>query len=142
MTYTPAQCADLREYERQASSCRAAAAAHHFDEVVWYRAVAGVLGAWAFGGWCFARRRVRRAPVLPEGFVATVGTTLFGAAAAVLLLLGAEAVVLGGDGVGQYLSGAVIAVIGAAAFGASFWRAVKPRLAAADVPVLVVAPPS
>ncbi len=48
--------------------------------------------------------------VLPDGFSATVATSLYGVAAAVMLLLSLNAYVAGsGSGNGQWLSGAIVA---------------------------------
>ena len=80
VTYTAARCAEYLEYQPHAATCADAAIAHHYDEVVWYRVDAGVLGLLALAGWWFVRRRRLRASrpeSLPPGFVALVGTALF-----------------------------------------------------------------
>jgi hypothetical protein len=66
--------------------------------------------------------------VLPDGFTATVATSLYGLAAAVLGLLSLESfLVAGGAGNGQWLSGAVVAFAMALAYGASLYRTVLAR---------------
>jgi hypothetical protein len=117
VTYTPARCSYFLEYH-PAPSCGQAAAAHHFDEVVFYRLAAGALGVLVLGAYGLVRRSRRFSHLtdgvglLPDGFTATVGTAVFGAAAVVLVgqSLGQIA---GGDpsGAGNYLSGGVVALV-------------------------------
>ncbi len=120
VTYTTTRCADFAEYAPGATSCEAAAAAHHADEVVVYRTAMVVPGlALAVLAW---RRRRRLGPdgfaALPEGFVPIVGATVFGLAGAGLGVLGLGALSTGAShGAGQWLSGAVVSLAVAAAFG-------------------------
>jgi hypothetical protein len=128
VTYTPARCADFREYHPEAASCEAAATAHHFDEVVGDRVAAGVLGLLLLGAVCLAGPRLRRgaAPALPAGFAATVGASLSGVAAAGLLLLGLGAWAFGGgSGAGQYLSAGLAALLAFAGFAVALLRALR-----------------
>jgi hypothetical protein len=144
-TYTPARCADFIEYFPHAGSCEAAASLHHWGEVVEYRVAMGALGLLVLGGYAFLRRarrqrgergsatRAQYLGVLPDGFSATVATSLYGVAAAGLLLQSLNAFVIGGasSGSGQWLSGAVVALVMAAVYGASWLRMVAARGAAA-----------
>lgn len=120
VTYTRARCEDLHEYSSR-RSCRAAAAAHHSDEVIFFRIAAGVLGIPVLLGWLIARRRDRGEP-LPPTLVPAIGVTVFGVAALGLGAATITSLVLdaGGGGAGQWLSGAVVAAIVAAAFGSRF----------------------
>jgi hypothetical protein len=71
-------------------------------------------------------------PVLPEAFTATAGAALFGVAG--VLLLGQSLGLLAGgassQGVGQWLSGAIVSLVVAAAFGWSLLTTVRARAAA------------
>jgi PadR family transcriptional regulator PadR len=81
MTYTPERCAEFLEYFPDAGSCAKAAALHHWGEVVEYRVAAGVLGLLVLGAFLLWRRRARPPEylgVLPDGFAATVATSLYG----------------------------------------------------------------
>jgi hypothetical protein len=131
MSYTPERCADFLEYFPNAGSCERAAALHHWGEVVQYRVAAGVLGLLVLGGCTLWRRRRREAEylgVLPDGFSATVATSLYGVAAAVLLLQSLNAYLVGrGAGNGQWLSGAIVALAMAVAYGTSLYRRVLAR---------------
>jgi hypothetical protein len=117
--YTASRCADLREYEPDASSCAAAAAAHQSDEVVTYRSALGLIGALVLGAWALARRRDRGA-ALPPTLVPAIGVTAFGGAAAALSLVGIDTIVRYGShaGAGQWLGGALVAGTVAAWFAA------------------------
>jgi hypothetical protein len=130
-TYTAERCADFMEYFPHARSCLEAAALHHWGEVVEYRVAAGVLGLLVLGGYRLWRRRGREAGylgVLPDAFAATVATSLYGVAAAVLLLETLNGFVLGRDaGSGQYLSAAIVALVMAAVYGATLSRSVLGR---------------
>jgi hypothetical protein len=133
MTYTLQRCAEFLEYFPDAGGCEQAAALHHWGEVVEYRVAVGVLGLLVLGAFLLWRRgRGGRPPeylgVLPDGFAATVATSLYGLAAAVLALEGLDALlVAGGDGAGQWLSGAVVALAMAVLYGVSLYRTVLTR---------------
>lgn len=132
VTYTPSRCADFREYFPKASSCEETAADHHFDEVVTYRLAAGLLGLLVFAAYWLVRRRRPRsaAPALPDGFTPTVGATLFGCAAAVLLLPSLGQIAFGDtSGAGASLTGGVVSAVVAAGFVASVYRTVHARAA-------------
>jgi hypothetical protein len=131
MTYTPQRCAEFLEYFPDAGGCEQAAALHHWGEVVEYRVAAGVLGLLVLGAFLLWRRRARPPEylgVLPDGFAATVATSLYGLAAAVLALESLDALlVAGGDGAGQWLSGAAVALAMAVLYGVSLYRTVLNR---------------
>lgn len=133
VTYTPARCAQFREYYPGEPTCEAAATAHHYDEVVGYRIDAGVLGVLALGGWLLATRRRRRRtgslwPALPDGFVPTIGSALSGTAAAALLLLSLGQLAMGyPDGTGDGLSAGLVASMVFAGFVIVLWRTLRRR---------------
>jgi hypothetical protein len=138
VTYTPSRCADFLEYHPEARTCEAAATAHHFDEVVNYRLVAGVLGLGVLGAWWLARRRrwlwPDAADAVPDGFGAVVGAALFGVAAAGLLFQSVGQIIVGGDssGIGEYLSGGLVAAVIAMAFVAVLQRTLRTRAQLVD----------
>jgi hypothetical protein len=86
------------------------------------------------------RRRGQEPPylgVLPDGFSATVATSLFGVAALVLGLQSVDSfLVAGGDGTGQWFSGAIVASAMAVVYGISLYRTVltRARLGTATFP--------
>ena len=118
VTYTPARCADLREYAPGAVTCREAATVHHYGEIVDYRIAAGLLGLGLLGAYLLARRRhLTETPHLPAAFTSTVGVSVFGLAGAALLAFSANLALLGDpSSVGQYLSGGMVSALFAAAF--------------------------
>jgi hypothetical protein len=131
VTYTPARCADFLALEPDAGSCREAAIAHHFGEVVDYRLAAGALGALVLTGWTLWRTRARgrlRRGALGRSFPLTVGAALATAAAAGLLFLGLPGVVTGAsDGSGNPLSGAVVSAVLALVFCVALLRELRAR---------------
>ena len=142
VTYTAQRCAEYLEYFPDAGSCAQAAALHHWGEVVEYRVAIGVLGLLVLGGFLLWRRRPNRQDprylgVLPDGFSATVATSLYGVTAAALALLSLDAfLVADGDGTGQWLSAAIVAAAMAAIYGVSLYRTVltQARFGAAELP--------
>jgi hypothetical protein len=71
-------------------------------------------------------------------FSATVATSRYGVAAAVLALQSLDSfLVAGGDGTGQWLSGAIVAAALAIAYGIALYRTVltRARLGAATFPL-------
>ncbi|MEY2566783.1 MAG: hypothetical protein QOE35_1312 [Actinomycetota bacterium] len=119
VTYTKARCDYFLEYYPAEGTCAKAAVAHHYDEVVMYRAGAGVLGLLALGAaWLMRRRWKGDDLLLPDGFAPIIAVTLFGAAGAWLLLDSFGLAVVGGEtnGVGQWLSGGVVAAAMAAVY--------------------------
>ena len=129
VTYTSQRCADFLEYHPEAGSCSAAAVAHHFDEVVFYRLYAGVLGLLALAGLGLLLRVPRlRALWAPRAdLVAVVGAGAFGAAALVLGGAGVMEVVRGIGGAGQLVSAGLVAAVALAAFLPLLWRSLRAR---------------
>jgi hypothetical protein len=114
VTYTPERCADYFEYVPNAGSCAAAAAEHHFGEVVTSRVAVGVLGLLALAVLAIARRTLLRGPQWrqPSPYVATVLLALFGLAALGLGGLGLMQLGLGtSSGVGADLAAGLVAAI-------------------------------
>jgi hypothetical protein len=124
VTYTPARCADYFEYFPTAASCNAAAALHHWGEVVQYRVAVGVLGLLALGFGLIVRRTLAGRWRLwrpPATIVALVITALAGAGAVGLLGMSVPGILFGArDGTGVELadgSVAALVALGAAAWG-------------------------
>jgi hypothetical protein len=118
VTYTAARCADYAEYHPAATSCAAAAALHHWDEVVTYRVAAGVLGLLALGVLWLARRTVLRgqswAP--PVALTGMVMLALMGVAGVLLSGWSVVSLAFGeSSGVGANLAGGVVALVVAVA---------------------------
>jgi len=137
VTYTPVRCADYFRLSPGADTCAEAATSHHFDEVVGYRIDVGVLGVLALGVWAAARQWVRRraatsvwAHELPDGFTATVGAALFGAAAVITLPTGVLDLVFTGPspGAGNLLSAGVVSLVVLVGFMIALWRSLAGRL--------------
>jgi hypothetical protein len=129
VTNTPARCVEYFEYAPGASTCEEAATWHHYGETVQYRLGAGVLGLILLAPYAFARRRLRGDPtVLPPGFEATVGTTMYAAAAAYLLATSLDGVALHETaGVGGPLSGGIVASSMAVVYGVALYRTLLGR---------------
>jgi hypothetical protein len=137
VTYTAQRCAEYHVLAPQTSTCADAAVSHHFDEVVGYRLDAGVLGLMALGLWLaiarpWRRRRGQPLPsydVLPTGFGATVGATLFGLASATLLPAGLMDLAFSGSdaGAGGLISAGLVSVVGFLGFGLALWRSLAAR---------------
>lgn len=129
VTYTVARCADFLGYSLGATTCKEAAEWHHYGEVVQYRLGAGLLGVLLLAAYALARRRLRGDPTaLPPGFEATIGTTMYGAAALYLLTTSMNGVfVQETAGIGGSLSGGLVAVIMAAVYGVVLYRVLLRR---------------
>lgn len=130
VTYTAARCRDFLEYVPRAQSCTQAATTHHFDEVVWYRIAAGILGGLVFAALAWVRRRRRPRELQPEAFVPTVAAAVFGITGIWLVGQGIDNVILKTDGGGgSYLSGGVVALAVAAWFTIPVIKALNVRVA-------------
>lgn len=133
VTYTPARCAEYHEYEPGAGSCGQAAAAHHFGEVVANQLALGVLGLLSLVGYRWLRRRLARGrPVavglLPDGFVATIGASVFGVAAALFLLQAAgQLAASSGSATGAVLGQGLACLLVAALFLPALYRTLHLR---------------
>jgi hypothetical protein len=116
-----------------AHTCRAAATADWVNEVIWYRLALGLLGAVALALFVVARRRSMRLQgwaLLPPAVSDTIAATLFCIGGLWTLGLGVDDIaVSSGDGAGQWLSAAVVALIAAGVFGVRLIRDLRP-----DVP--------
>jgi HAAS domain-containing protein len=139
VVYTQARCADYLEYHPEAGTCARAAVAHHFDEVVWYRIDAGILGLLGliafFAIRRFNRKRFRGRAAIPDGFTGIVGAALFGMAAAGLLGLGVLSAIFGqSNGAGDYISGGVVSLVAFAGFGLALLRTLRERERTAEPP--------
>jgi hypothetical protein len=137
VTYTPARCAEYFQLSPGSDTCVEAATSHHFDEVTGQRIDVGVLGVLVLGVWAGARRWVRRraaassaARGLPDGFAATVGAALFGAAAVITLPGGILELILTGPaaGAGNLLSAGVVSLAALVAFTLALSRSLAGRL--------------
>jgi hypothetical protein len=129
--FAASDCARWLGLDPAAHSCRAAATADWVNEVVWYRLALGLLGALALTVFVVARRRssrVRGWALLPPAISDTIAATLFCVGGVWTLGLGIDAIaVSSGDGSGQWLSAAVVALIAAGGFGIRLIRDLRPR---------------
>ena len=126
VVYTTERCADYFEFHPEAQDCRSAATAHHYDEVVDTRGGVGVMGAMILVAYYVFRRRFRwlsETGVIPRGFSSTVGASLFGAAAFLLLGLFAMQAGFGStSGVGVLLSGGLVSAVAFLAYATQLSR--------------------
>jgi hypothetical protein len=97
-------------------------------DAVSLRILAGVIGLVLLGGYAVLHRFTGRAIVLPPGLVEALGAAAF--AAATVILFGASlaqaASSAGGNGVGWFLSGAIVSLVGAVLFCTSAARTLVP----------------
>ena len=144
VTYTPSRCHDLFEYASHARTCEQAAVIHHFGEIVDSRVAAGLLGLIIAAFTMLAVRRwgnrLAPAEVLPDGFAATIGASLFGIAALLLLASGiAQTLFDHARGAGGTLSGGSVALPIAAWYTRVLYRIMRRRTLAGsaldEVPV-------
>lgn len=110
-----------------AHSCTQAYMLESSSDAVSLRVGAGLAGLLLLAGYYLARRRFRSPGVLPDGFTPTIAVTLFGAAGLGLAWLavlhgGGLVAVDGIKGSGFYLSGALVALAMAAAYGRKLQR--------------------
>jgi hypothetical protein len=119
-------CARWLALDPAARTCRAAATADWASEVIWYRLAVGLLGVLCLAGLVALRRRTAatsRWALLPSAVSDTIALTLFGVGGLWTLGKGLDAVAgSAGDGSGQWLSAAVVALLAAAGFGARLAR--------------------
>jgi hypothetical protein len=116
-----ADCARWLANDPGAGSCRNAAVADWADETVFYRIAIGLLGVVCLLAYSWLRRRGWS--VLPSAVSNTVALTLFAAAGVSTLAMGTDAIVVSaGNGSGQWLSAAAVALVAAAVFG---WRVLR-----------------
>lgn len=99
------------------------------QDAVSLRVLAGLAGLVALGGYALLRRGTARAPVLPAGLVDALGAAAFAASTAVLAGACVDQAVTGGaaDGVGFFLSGAVVSFAAAVVFCVRATRALLPH---------------
>jgi uncharacterized membrane protein SirB2 len=123
-------CARWLGLDPSAHTCRAAATADWVNEVIWYRLALGLLGVVALAVFVMARRRSRRVrgwSLLPPAVSDTIAATAFCIAGVWTLGLGVDAIaVSSGDGSGQWLSAAVVALVAAVVFGVRLIRDLRP----------------
>src|SRR5262249_22620406 len=133
VTYTPARCADYFEYFPHAKSCAAAAAEHHWGEVVEGRVAAGVLGLLALGAYALARRVtvMRKAAWTPPAQTLTVVlAALFAPVGALLTLIAVGQLAFGStSGVGVNLADGAVALVAATVVGVRGLRRLRARAA-------------
>jgi hypothetical protein len=131
ITYTKARCAEYIEYEPTARSCDEAATLHHFGEEVGYGLSAGLLGLLGLAAYVVLSRRwrwMRDRTALPDGFEATIATSLFGIVAVVELAESLNQLGFGdAAGIGAFLSRGLVSLAVAAAYGFSLLRTLSSR---------------
>ena len=126
VTYTAARCDDFARLVPEATNCDQAAAIHHYGEVVEYRIAVGVAGLVALLAWRTLRRRwppTTSGLALPATLAPALAMALFAMATLVLATQSVDALTVGRNaGAGQWLSAAVVSLIGAVASGGSLVR--------------------
>ena len=111
-------CARWLAIDPSAASCHDAALNDWANETVYYRLAVGVLGILAVLGYAAVRRRRSHRPALNPLVTDTAATVLWTGAAVVLFALGVDALVISaGDGAGQWLSAAPVALVAALWYG-------------------------
>ena len=129
-TYTASACDHFLAVQPSATSCTQAAALETSHDAIALRLLAGGLGLVLLGlGWLWSRRSRERGRGygLPPVVWLTVGLTAFAVAAAGLAVESTDlATNYGSDGVGFYLSGAVVAALAAVAFAVPLTRRLLP----------------
>jgi uncharacterized membrane protein SirB2 len=105
-----------------------AATADWVTDVIAYRLVVGVLGVLALTLFVLIRRSAHgdRWRTLPPAVTDTIALTMFGVSGVWTLGLGLDSIaVSAGNGSGQWLSAALVALIGAFIFGARLFRQLR-----------------
>jgi len=122
-------CARWLAADPGARSCHDAAIADWVDEVVGYRLIVGLLGAAALAVFILLRKRwlrQRRWATLPGEVTNTIAVTLFGVAGLWTLGMGIDAMLVSaGNGSGQWLSAAPVALAAAVLFGIRLVRDIR-----------------
>ena len=123
ITYTPERCAQYLRLWPNAANCTQAALFDHYDEVVFYRVVVGIVGLVALAGLWFLRRQTWSSR-LPGWFAPMVGASIFGIAA-----LGLVGTTTGSAGqIGAGLSGAIVAAVVAVVYALQLARYLSPTV--------------
>jgi hypothetical protein len=125
---TSGDCARWLAAYPHAASCAQAATADWAWEIVAYRIAFGVLGLVAFGAVTFARKHwtALRLASLPKIVIDTIATVGFAGAAIWLAGMGTDALIVNtGQGAGQWLSAAPVALAASIYFGVPFAKRIK-----------------
>lgn len=127
-TYSASACDHFLAVQPTATSCGQAAMLETSHDAIALRLLAGGLGLILLGvGWLWTRRSKERGYGLPPVVWLTVGFTAFAIAAAGLSVQSTDlASSYGSDGVGFYLSGALVAALAAVAFAVPLTRRLLP----------------
>ncbi len=98
-------------------------------DAVSLRILAGLAGLLVLAGYTLLRRHARPATVLPDGLVDALGAAAFAAATTVLAGASVDQAVTGiaGQGVGFFLSGAIVSLAGTVVFCIRATRALLPH---------------
>ncbi len=128
VTYTASRCQEYLQIYPNAGDCESAALADHFDEVVGFRVIAGVLGLVGVGAY-FAMRRVRHPASMPAAFAPTLATAAFAPAGIALTGLGVMQSISGGGGGGANVAAGVVALAFAAVFALRLVPILAPQVA-------------
>ena len=125
---TPSNCARWLG-TRTASpgpACRSAAIRDWVSEVIGYRLGAGVLGVILVVALVMLKRRRGTIPALPPLVTNSIAAVAFAAAGSWLLAAGIDSIVIShGDGAGQWLSAAPVALVAAGVYGLRLIRDVQ-----------------
>jgi hypothetical protein len=127
-TYPASACRHWLALHPHAGDCARAALAEHVSDGLLQRFAAGVAGLVLLAALAWRIRRQGRSigQVLGAPLVSIVGATAFGAAGAVLLAMGVDAVrVSGGNGAGQWFSAGGVSMIAAGLFAVSAARRLR-----------------
>lgn len=125
-----ADCARWLAADPAARTCRAAVTADWANEVIWYRIAIGLLGVVGLLILRFARKRWipnGRWAYLPPAVRDTIAVTLFAIGGVWTLGMGIDAIIVSsGNGSGQWLSAAPVALLAAAVFAVRLIRDIEP----------------
>jgi hypothetical protein len=131
-TYPASSCRYWMSLHPRAATCTSAYLSESLTDGLNARYAAGLLGLVVLAV-IAVRRRLRRAPLisLPMPSTALIAVAVFCAAAVALAALAADAIrVSHGNGAGQWLSAAVVAVLVAVSYGLAYLRSIRGRTAA------------